>query len=202
MGREVTCLCQWGTESAECKVLLETQDLIVRQTSRGPLRHQVPLTSLAEVKVQDGQLQFKAGPDLVKLDLGKSTAQSWAKKLVTPPPSLASKLGISNGTKLLLLGTTESDELEIALSQAETASSKTPNMILINADSQSALERALQRATAFTPQPPIWIVYPKGSKSNLPESVVRSTLRSQGFIDVKVASVSSTQTALRFIRKS
>jgi hypothetical protein len=47
---------------------------------------------------------------------------------------------------------------------------------------------------------PLWIIYPKGEKTS--ESSVRNSLRSRGFIDTKVASVSAKLTALRFLKRS
>jgi hypothetical protein len=45
MGREATCHCKWGDEEGDCKVLLETGELILRLG----IRRRVPLSSLAGV---------------------------------------------------------------------------------------------------------------------------------------------------------
>jgi hypothetical protein len=205
MGREATCQCQWGTQSARCKVLLETTELIVRELNRGALRHTVPIASLTKVEVLGDQLKLRAGKDHVVLNLGAELAQSWAQKIVTPPPTLAKKLGLTPSAKILLIGEPESEELQAALAEsaAETgeASAKTPEQIVACLHTEAELGRALARITAH-PSSPVWIIYPKGAKSSLPEAAVRNTLRSQGFIDTKVASVSPTLTALRFIRRA
>ena len=47
----------------------------------------------------------------------------------------------------------------------------------------------------------LWVIYPKGASSGVKESTVRELLRSHGFIDTKVASVSARLTALRFVKR-
>jgi hypothetical protein len=45
---------------------------------------------------------------------------------------------------------------------------------------------------------PLWIVFPKGATSEVKESALRELLRSRGFMDTKVASVSAKLTGIRF----
>lgn len=49
---------------------------------------------------------------------------------------------------------------------------------------------------------PFWVVYTKGKNAPLGETAVRAMLRERGLIDLKVASVSPTLTALKFARTS
>jgi hypothetical protein len=196
MGREAACLCNWAGQSADSKVLLESHELVVR----GTIRRRVPIASLTQVAVHADELHFHAGEDEVILTLGQETAQNWARKIATPPPTLVAKLGIDGKSKILVLGSVDSEELQAALDEAGTQAGKTPDLIFISAGTQAELDRALTRATAYTA--PIWIVYRKGARAELPESALRDTLRGQGFMDTKVASVSATHTALRFNRRS
>ena len=203
MGREAACHCNWGGESADSKVLLESNELIVR----GSIRRRVPIASLTQVSVRADQLCFRAGQDEVTLTLGPEVAQSWARKIATPPPTLASKLGIGSESRVLILGEPACEELEAALAEAGTRTSQSPDLIVASVGTHEELGRALQRAIAYTTNPPIWIVYRKGSRpglksSELPEAAIRNTLRGMSFIDTKVASVSATHTALRFIRRA
>ena len=198
MGREAVCLCNWGGQSADAKVLLETHELIVR----GAIRRRVPIASLTEVAVHEGQLHFRSGEDDVALTLGQELAQSWARKIATPPPTLAAKLGIHGQSKVLVLGESGSEELDAALAEVGTQTSKVPELIIIHAGTQIELHNALKRAIAYAVSPAIWIVYRKGPRSELSEADIRNTLRGQGFMDTKVASVSATHTALRFNRRA
>ena len=94
MGKEATCHVQWGDESGEGKVLLESCELIVRGAGRLS-RRSVPIASLTDLRLEGDRLLFRAGTEEVALTLGAAEAQSWAKKITTPPPTLAAKLGIS-----------------------------------------------------------------------------------------------------------
>src|SRR4051794_18912501 len=110
MGREASCHCDWGGESGECKVLLETSELIVR----GAIRRRVPTAALTQVSVQGGDLHFHVGDDTVTLALGPALAESWAKKIATPAATLAVKLGITPRSNLLIIGEYSDQELTTA----------------------------------------------------------------------------------------
>jgi len=197
MGREATCDCQWAGEFAPCRVLLETHELIVR----GPIRRRALISSLTEVSAHGEHLTFRAGQDQVSLNLGANLAQSWAKKLTSQPPSLASKLGISKDSQLLLIGEFESEELQSAFATAASTDGKSANLILASVKTNADLDYALDRYAACPARPPIWIVYPKGPDKPINESDIRTAMRHEGFIDTKVASVSTALTALRFTKR-
>jgi len=201
VGKEAKCQCIWAGESAEVRALLETQELILR----GPLRRRIAIASMSSIAVQGEQLIFRVGTDDVALILGREQAQSWAKKLTTPPPALAQKLGVTLNMKVLLLGELESEELRSALAKSaaimDKATSKTPDLVIASLNSETELTCALPRIAAH-PQIPLWIIYPKGAKSSLKESTFRNTLRSLGSIITKFATVSSTFTGLQFFNRS
>jgi hypothetical protein len=198
MGREANCQCQWGAESATCKVLLETHELIVR----GAIRRRVLISSLTEVAVRDEQLCFRAGVDDVAIKLGAELAQSWATKMATPPPSLAAKLGISCESRLLLIGEFETEELKTAIAAAATTDGEAANLVLARVKTSADLNYALDLYSIQASNPPLWIIYPKGPNLPIGETEIRGTLRHENFIDTKVASVSTKLTALRFIKRS
>jgi hypothetical protein len=194
MGREATCHCKWGNDEGECKVLLEGRELILRSG----LRRRVSLSALSGVAARGSKLVFTVGQDRVELGLGPEAAQRWAKAIQTPPPSLAGKLGISHTTRLSVVGDIEGEELEEAVSGAVRAHGKDADLVLLCVNSQSELQQYLAAETYTSP---LWIVYPKGAKSEVKESGLRDLLRSHGFVDTKVASVSVTLTALRFVKR-
>jgi hypothetical protein len=199
MGHEATVQCRWAQEAGLCKVLLETHELIVR----GTLRRRVPIAELQNVSVENEELHFNVGGDAVSFSLGSALAQRWAKAITTPPPSLAAKLGISGSSRLLLLGEIDSDELQVAVAEAATTNSKEADLIIASVRTPRDLKLALARLPKNPSDvPPLWIVYPKGAVNDFGEASVREVLRGLGFIDTKVASVSSKLTALRFIWRS
>jgi hypothetical protein len=194
MGREATCHCKWGAEEGDCKVLLEGRELILRSG----IRRRVSLSAISSVAARGSDLVFTVGQDQVALRLGVDAAPRWAKAMQTPPPSLAGKLGISRTTRLSVVGNIESDELKEAVAEAAPASEKEVDLVLFCVNSQSELQQCFRGRTYTSP---LWIVYPKGAKSEVKESGVRDLLRSHGFIDTKVASVSARLTALRFVQR-
>jgi hypothetical protein len=195
MGREATCHCKWGAEEGDCKVLLEGSELIVR---RG-MRRRVPLSAMTGVASRGSNLVFNVGHDHVELGLGPELAQRWAKAIATPLPTLSSKLGISSATKLLVIGKIESEELKAAVAEAGAVGARAANLILLCANSRSEVDHALvQCFKGKTCSGPLWIVYPKGPSSEVKESALRELLRSRGFVDTKIASVSAKLTAIRF----
>jgi hypothetical protein len=194
MGREATCHCKWGAEEGDCKVLLEGRELILRSG----IRRRVSLSAISSVAARGSDLVFTVGQDQVALRLGADAAPRWAKAIQTPPPSLAGKLGISRATRLSVVGNIESDELKAAVAEAAPASEKEVDLVLFCVNSQSELQQCFAARTYTSP---LWIVYPKGARSGMKESGVRDLLRSRGFIDTKVASVSARLTALRFVQR-
>jgi hypothetical protein len=194
MGREATCHCKWGAEEGDCKVLLEGHELILRSG----IRRRVSVSALSSVAARGSNLVFTVGQDQVELRLGAEAAQRWAKAIQTPPPSLAGKLGISRTTRLSVVGNIQSEELKEALAEAAPASEKEVNLVLLCVNSQSELQQYLAAETYTSP---LWIVYPKGANSEVKESGLRDLLRSRGFVDTKVASVSARLTALRFVKR-
>jgi hypothetical protein len=198
MGREAICHCKWGDEEADCKVLLEGSELILRLG----IRRRVPVSSLAGVSARGEKLAFRVGQDDVELRLGPELAQRWAKAIATPLASLAAKLGISHATKLKVIGKIESEELKSAVAEAGSVSGREANLILICANSRSEVDHTLaQYFKSKTYGEPLWIVHPKGPTSEVKELALRELLRSRGFIDTKVASVSAELTAIRFIKR-
>jgi hypothetical protein len=195
MGREATCHCKWGAEEADCKVLLETGELILRYGGR---RRRVPWAEMSAVSAHDSKLHFKVGPDRVELNLGPEVAQRWANVIASPLPTLAHKLGISSSTKLSVIGNAKSEDLKAAIAEGLLSKEKDADLILVCVNSQLELDRYLAGKTYSKP---LWIIYPKGPTGGVKELAVRTLLRSQGFIDTKVASVSAALTALRFVSR-
>ena len=154
---------------------------------------------MMDVAARGSKLVFHVGRDQVELHLGPEGVQRWAKAIVAPLPDLASKLGISSTTRLSVLGNVDSEELEAALAQGTVVRGKAVDLTLICANTQAEVDQHFGRRTWSGP---LWIVYPKGAKSEVKESQVRELLRSRGFIDTKVASVSARLTAIRFVKRT
>lgn len=147
-------------------------------------------------------LRFHFAKDEVSLALGGRLATQWAKLLVTPPPSLAKKLGITSETVVRLIGTVDDEGLQTALSEARTVSPRKGDLIVARVNTPRDLQLALSRsADQLEERVPLWFIYRKGPGHALNESLVRSTALAAGIVDTKVAAVSPVLTALRFVKR-
>lgn len=198
MGREARCVASWGALSGHVTVHLDASEIAVR----GAFRARALRASLRDVRVAGETLHFFTGREPVALQLGKA-APRWATALVTPAPSLAAKLGVRSGTRIALDGALDDDALEEALRRAERGGPRTaPDLLIARVDDADALARILERrGDALSRGVPIWVVYTKGRAAPLGEAAVRDAMRSRGLVDVKIASVSASLTALQFVRR-
>jgi hypothetical protein len=195
MGREAICECTHGDTTAKVKVLLESEELILR----GSIRMRAPLRELQDVRVEDECLCFNLDKQhSIQLRLGAAVAESWAKKIKSPPPSLADKLGIT-GKVVRTIGPVSDRALYSAICSAAQVRAENPDFILAQVDTPQSLAATLRAAKSQLARSiPIWLVYRKGPGHPINEAGIRTILRAQGLMDTKVASVSEHLTALRF----
>jgi hypothetical protein len=196
MGREAICGCTFDGTTTKVKAFLESEELILR----GDISLRAPLHAVHHVRVESESLCFNLDKGPVRLDLGAAVAKSWAKKIKSTPPSLADKLGIT-GKIVRTIGPMADRAVDSALTSATRISSRNPDLILSYVDTPESLATTLREArTQLARSVPIWLVYRKGGGHPLSEAAIRTTLRAHGFMDTKVASVSTELTALRFSR--
>jgi hypothetical protein len=193
MGREATCECTVAGITAKVRALLETEEIILR----GDIRMRAPLRALQNIRVESDSLHFNLDKDSVQLRLGAVAAKSWAKKIKTPPPTLADKLGIT-GRTVRTIGPVEK-AVYSALESAALVRAEDPDLIIACIDTPESIAATLREAKKqLAHSIPIWLVYRKGPGHPINEAIIRTTLRAHGLMDTKVASVSDRLTALRF----
>ena len=196
MGQEVECTLRYRRKTHTGKAYLETDFVLFR----GAERLKVPFSDLKSVKAQDGvlKLEFPGGP--AALELG-AAAEKWARKILNPPSRL-DKLGVKAGLSVGLAGGLEAaflDELRSrAVDWSEFLSKGKHDLVFFAAESSGDLARIPKLATAIKPDGGVWVVYPKGVTA-IREIEVLDAGRAAGLKDVKVASFSSTHTALKFV---
>jgi hypothetical protein len=197
MGLEAKCRCRWSGGSGEVKALLEAHELILRGDVKGRLR----IAEISDLRARGGDLHFRHSADEFVLELGVDRALRWAKKIATPPPSLAKKLGVTSGSKVMLIGPLRDAVLQEALKDAIATRKEEVLLSLAVVHDAQALKKALGRHESAAVGTPIWIVYEKGPKAAFGEGAVRSFMRGAGYRDNKVSAVSDTLTAMRYARK-
>jgi hypothetical protein len=192
MGQELECKLRYRRQTLAGKAYLETDHVLFR----GEERLKVLLKDLTGVKAAGGvlTLDFPGGP--AELELGRA-AEKWADRILHPPPR-ASKLGVKAGLSVRIIGDFEPDFLT-QLRGLETAGPRSAaDLVFFAADKREDLARAARLASGLKPDGSLWIVYPKGV-SAIRETEVIAAGRAAGLKDVKVASFSSTRTALKFV---
>jgi len=197
MGLEAQCTCRLNDSSGEVRVLLESRELILR----GELKRKFPIAAIAQVRVDGGNLRFRAGKEKVALELGAIVAERWAKKLAAPPRTLAQKLGIGQGSKALVIGAVEDPTLRDALADTAASGPEEAKLSLAVVTDAAALDQALRVHETLPSGAPIWMVYRKGSGSPVGETAVRRIMRGAGYIDSKVSAVSDALSATRSGRR-
>jgi hypothetical protein len=196
MGREARCPCRWAGGEGEVKVLLETDVLVLR----GALRRNLSRSDISRARVVGDTLRLTAGAEELSLALGAKAASRWLEALKVAPPSLAKKLGIGSGTRVHLVGTLDAPELEEAVRGAARTSASEADLVLARVKDETSARRAVDVHQAAPAGAALWVVFAKGKTSPFGEAAVRAVLRGRGLMDTKVASVSATLTAARYLR--
>lgn len=196
MGREAAVRASVGRESADVKALLESRELILR----GALRRRWALEALAGVHIEGDALVFEAGDETVRLALGAKEAAAWLRKIETPPPSLASKLGVTAGAPAFVCGSVDDAELAAALHGATTTDAKAATQLVAVVMNEAELAAALRQFARLPAARHAWLVYPKGKAANPGDTAIRAAWRAAGFNDTKSCAVSERLTATRYSR--
>jgi hypothetical protein len=116
---------------------------------------------------------------------------------------LEPKLGVRDGTTLLLLGAP--DGFGKALRRAEVVEEGPALLVMLFSPTVADLERDFAGAkNAIAPGGTLWICWPKkasGVESDLGQAHVRRYAMDRGLVDFKVAAIDTTWSGLRFSRK-
>ena len=200
MGREALCTVRVGNDSAEATALLESTTVVLR----GAIKRKWDIAALQALRVQDGELRFTHGDEAVALALGEKEAERWLKKLQTPPPTLAAKLGVSAENPALLIGPTVGTldpALAEALAGGITTNMREARMLVAVLSSASELPRMAEFHADMLCNT-VWVVHPKGPGADPSDAMVRIAMRGWGYVDNKTSAVSDKLTATRYVRSA
>lgn len=197
MGREAKVEFVAGRERVQVRAHLDSQSLELT----GGKKLTIPLAAVKSATVEGDVLNIAAGAIKFSLALGAKEAEAWRKKILKPP-SLADKLGFKPDKTIMLVGAAPTEIVQVATSAATAA--KPPRafkadiaIVMLTPGKEPPLIAASARA--LRPGQALWLVYEKGRPMN--GDGVIALARAAGLNDTKVARVSETHAALRFIRK-
>ena len=198
MGREAPCTARVGTETAEVTALLESTAIVLR----GDIKRRYEIAALQNLRLAGEELLFEAGDEAVALGLGAKEGERWLKKLQTPPPTLAAKLGVSADSPALLIGPTVGaldPALAEALAGGITTNVREARMLVAVLSKPSELPRMAEFHADMICKT-VWVVHPKGPDASPSDTEVRTAMRGWGYVDNKTTAVSERLTATRYVR--
>jgi hypothetical protein len=199
MGREASCTARVGAETADVTALLESTTVVLR----GDIKRRWEIAALQALRIEGEELRFEVDDEAVALALGEKEAGRWLKKLQTPPPTLAAKLGVSAENPALLIGPTVGTldpALAEALANGLTTNPREARMLVAVLSKPSELERMADFHASMICKT-VWVVHPKGPGASPSDAEVRTELRSRGYVDNKTSAVSDKLTATRYVKR-
>ncbi len=194
MGRETQCHISFQGQEGQGKILLESQELILR----GDIRARI-IRSLINTMACDGDdLVVITAQGPIRATMGAAEAARWVKAFAKPLPSLAEKLGLGPDRPARVLGPLTDPELIAALTGCL---SPTSLLILAELPDQAAMDNALAQLRQ-TPHATFWGVTVKGAKVGFSDAALRARMRAAGYIDTKSCAVSDRHSATRYSPRS
>ncbi len=195
MGNEAVCEVDFDGVSSEAKVLLETDELIVRS----PFRLRIPFASIKQLDADDDRLRVRWDSHVLSVAMGRE-AKKWAAK-IRNPKTLVEKLGVKAGQKISIVGRVDEkfiDQLQECGVDIAKRSRRGSDVIFVSVDGRKDLDRLVGITSSLAPDGAVWVIRPKGSDA-ISESEVMAAGKSAGLVDVKVARFSPTRTAEKFV---
>jgi hypothetical protein len=199
MGLEATCTAVFKRARSEGQAQLETDFILFR----GDFRVKLPFAAIARVSVVDGTLSLESADGTLALQLGP-LAEKWATK-ISKPKSLVEKLGIKPESLVSVVGLRDGDlvqQLEAAGAQVRLGrAAKGSQTIIVAVNTADDLRRFSTLLPSLAAGGAFWSIRPKG-QPDVSEANVRAAAKAAGLTDVKVARVSDTHTAEKFVRRA
>jgi len=197
VGRETSCLAQFGDWTGDGKLSLETDDVVFRGAQRLSIR----LGDVKQASAQDGWLVIAHTGGMARFDLGDQ-AEKWAHAISNPKTRL-DKLEVKAHSKVLVDGLEDDtlfmEELRRRTSSVDTGGrEKDYDIVLVRVEHTDDLAGLDSLAKRIRPAGVIWIVHPKGRK-DLSHDVLVGAAKRAGLIDTKTARFSETHTCLKVV---
>ena len=117
--------------------------------------------------------------------------------------SLATKLGVKPGSRLLLLHRPKSLSLDLPMGVSVLTRKKEPDVVVAFFTRVDSLRAEVDElARLIYPSASLWVAWPKkssGLNTDISDHLVRESALGLGLVDNKVCSIDSTWTALRLV---
>lgn len=195
MGAESSCRIEVDGVVAEAKVLLETDELVVR----GAMRLKIPFRQVKGATAADGILHIRWIDHRASFDLGPQAAK-WAEKILNPK-SVIDKIGVKSGQTVSIVG--EIDPQFIAQMESRGAVvAKRPrrdsDILFFGVRSRSQLARLQKLREWLAPPGALWVIRPKATAA-ISDADVIAAGKKAGLVDIKVVRFSNTHSAEKLV---
>ncbi|HEV7998817.1 MAG TPA: DUF3052 family protein [Planctomycetaceae bacterium] len=199
MGTEIVCEAKYKRASYRVKLHLDTQTL----TLRDELKLSIPLQEIQKVEAKDDVLTVKWNNTTVALLVG-AKAERLANS-IRNPRSLLDRLGIKPGQIISILGLDDpsfvADLRQRTDAVTEDSVKPKSDVIFLRARQRASLSKLKTLRRSLKSNGAIWVLWKKGLKrpDDVKESEVMAAGKTQGLVDVKIASFSDELSALKFV---
>jgi hypothetical protein len=196
MGIETTCRVETEAGTGDAKVLLETEELVVR----GAYKTRIPLKSVEAAVVDGRKLIVSHGKSRTVLHLGPEAAR-WADRILNPKSRLE-KLGVKPGMVVSCQGITDPALKDELTSAGATVSwgriKKDSDLIFLGVERDPEVSRIAPSVGSLRPNGAIWVIHPKG-KEGVKDTAIFAAGRAAGLVATKVAKFSESHTAEKLV---
>src|SRR5438552_7495719 len=121
MGQEAICKIRIGRKTVEGRVLLESEELIVRGSD---LKLKIPFKLVTSIEAEGGWLRVQYSGDRAAFELGAQAAR-WAEK-IRNPKSRIDKLGVKPDARVGLAGVEDQEFVRELRARTGVAPNKPP----------------------------------------------------------------------------
>ena len=195
MGSESSCRIEIDGVAHDARVLLETDELIVR----GATRLKIPFREIQEIRASDGVLFVRWSHHRARFDIGTQAAK-WADK-IRNPKSVIDKIGVKAGQTVSVLGRIDPQFVSAIKRRVGSVSDrlrKGADIIFLAASSRQELSKLRTLRDHLATTGAIWVIRPKGTRE-ITDGDVIAAARAAGLVDVKVVRFSETHSAEKFL---
>ncbi|HET7380637.1 MAG TPA: hypothetical protein VFJ24_11390 [Gaiellales bacterium] len=189
MGRESRCIVRHDRREAEARAQLDTDELTIRT----PFRLTIPRSQIASTDVRGEELEVAYDGGSVTLVLGEREASRWAHD-IAHPRTLAHKLGVKAGQRVRLVGDADPG----LVGAGRRVIDGEADVVFVAAESPDDLRLIGPLQDQIASDGAIWVIRPKG-RADLTEAMVIAAGRDARLHDVKIARVSDTHSAMKFV---
>jgi hypothetical protein len=186
MGNEALCRVDYAGQTAEAKVLLETDEVIVR----GAMKLKIPFAEMERVAADGDALVFRWKGADARMAVGPQAAK-WAEK-IRNPRSVLDKIGVRTGQRVSIVGDIGdelAEQIEVRSGDVSRRVRKASDVIFFGTARREELPKLAVLKASLTPAGAIWVIRPKGTKA-IADGDVIAAARTAGLVDVKVVRVS------------